>query len=153
MRRLIEVFFWLIHALCKVLLVVQVLACATVFVGRYIVGSTPAWADPVAMLCMVWLCILSSALAVRDDAHLRITVVDKFLSPRAMKVLNGLAALVVLGMAVFLVHAGGLLTQLTTRNKLPGLGIPTAWMTVVLPITGVAYLVALLYRWRTRNER
>ncbi len=153
MRRLIDLFFWLIHNLCKVLLVVQVLACATVFVGRYVVGSTPAWADPVAMLCMVWLCVLSSALAVRDDAHLRITVIDKFLSPRAMKALNGLAALVVFVIAVFMVHSGGLLTQLTTRNKLPGLGIPTAWMTVVLPLTGVAYLLALLYRWRTRNER
>ncbi|MCD8140957.1 MAG: TRAP transporter small permease [Planctomycetaceae bacterium] len=153
MRRLIDMFFWVIHNLCKVLLVVQVLACATVFVGRYVVGSTPAWADPVAMLCMVWLCILSSALAVRDDAHLRITVIDKFLSARALKALNALTALIVLVIAVFMVYSGGLLTQLTTRNKLPGLGIPTAWMTVVLPITGVAYLVALLYRWRTRNER
>lgn len=153
MRRLIDSFFWLIHNLCKVLLVVQVLACATVFVGRYILGTTPAWADPVAMLCMVWLCILSSSLAVKDDAHLRITVIDKFLSPRALKALNALNAFIVLAIAIFMVYSGGQLTQLTSRNKLPGLGIPTAWMTVVLPITGVAIIVALLYRWRTRNER
>lgn len=152
MRRAIDVFFYLINNLCKVFLVVQVLACAVVFVGRYIIGATPAWADPVAMLCMVWLCVLSSSLAVREDSHLRITVVDKYLSPRVLNALNALTSLIIFGIAIFMVYYGWQLVQLTSRNRLPGLGVPSSWMTVVLPLTGIAYLVALLYRWRNRND-
>lgn len=153
MQPLIDFLFRGVHTLCKLLLAVQVLACATVFVGRYIVGTTPTWADPVAMLCMVWLCVLSSALAVRSDEHLRLTIVDTYISPRALKALNILSAVVVLGIAVFLVHAGYQLTQLSARNRLPGLGIPTSWMAVVIPVTGVCYLAALLDRFMKRRNR
>jgi TRAP-type C4-dicarboxylate transport system permease small subunit len=146
-----DIFFRGIMILCKITLVIQVFACAVVFVGRYVLGDTPAWADPVAMLCMVWLCILSSALAVRTDSHLRITIIDPFLSRRRLLCLEVLASIVVLAVAVFLIVSGGQLTELATRNRITGLGIATAWMTAVLPITGVAYIIGLFDLWRSKK--
>jgi TRAP-type C4-dicarboxylate transport system permease small subunit len=151
MQRAIDIFFHGIMILCKIVLIIQVVACAIVFVGRYVLGDTPAWADPVAMLCMVWLCILSSALAVRSDSHLRITIIDHFLSRRLLLCLEVLASVIMLAVAAFLIVSGGQLTQLATRNRITGLGIATAWMTVVLPITGVAYIIGLFDWWRNKK--
>ena len=150
-QKTIDIFFRGIMILCKVALVVQVLACATVFVGRYILGHTPAWADPVAMMCMVWLCILSSALAVRGDTNLRISLIDPFLSQRMLRRLDILTTVITVVLAVFLLVSGGQLTQLAMRNRITGLGIATGWMTIVLPITGFAYLVGLFDFWRSKK--
>lgn len=152
MQQLFNLFFNSVRNLCTILLGVQVLACATVFFGRYVLGVTPVWADPVAMLCMVWLCVLSSSLAVRADEHLRLTVIDNHISPGALRALNILSALIVLALAVFMVYAGSQLTQLSSRNRLPGLGIPASWMAAVIPITGVCYLAALLERFLLRRS-
>lgn len=146
MNRAIDVFFDAIGALCKMCIVGQLAIISYVFAGRYFFNKTPGWGEPAALMCLVWMCILSSALSVRDDTHLRMNVIDAFVSERTKLLLDYLTLAVIGVFGAFMIYAGIQLTLLASNNKMPGIGIATSWLTLVVPLTGVAYFTAILDR-------
>ena len=49
-----------IYMVCCVLLACQVLIVSGVAASRYILKHTPPWGENLALICMVWFCLLSS---------------------------------------------------------------------------------------------
>lgn len=145
-----NVIFILTEWICRIMLGCQVLICAGIFVGRYFFKITPAWGEPSALFCLVWLCILSSALAIRDDSHLRMTVFDEKMPPKMLLVLDIITTIVVFCFAVFMITAGFNLVKLSRNNIVPGINIPASYMNLVMPVTGVIYIAALIEQWRRR---
>ncbi|MFV0465657.1 MAG: TRAP transporter small permease [Lachnospiraceae bacterium] len=138
--------------ICRAMLAIQVIICAGVFFGRYFFKSTPAWGEPAALLCLVWLCVLSSSLAIEDDSHLRMTVFDEILPGKVLIALEILTTVVIFLFAIFMIYAGIMLTSLSRNNIVPGINISASWMNLVLPVTGFMYIVALIEQWRRRIE-
>ena len=123
--------------ICKVMLAVQVIICAGIFVGRYFFKVTPAWGEPAALFCLVWLCILSSYVAIADDSHIRMTVFDEKLPPKVLLVLDVVTTIVIACFAVFMIKAGFELVQLSKNNIVPGINLPASYMNLVMTITGI----------------
>lgn len=123
------------------LLVTMVLVvCFTVFT-RYFLSYTPSWGEETALLCMVWFGFLSMALGVRDDLHLSITILDQILSKPVLKVLNLVKYVCTGGYGLFMIVQGQKLVQVGLLNRFPGLGITSAWLYAVVPISGAAIIV------------
>lgn len=148
MSKVTDAFFKATMFLCQIFMVIQVLVVSYVFFGRYIFSKTPGWGEPVALLCLVWMCILSSALSVRDDSHLRMSIIDNFLSKRSLLFLDYLTMAVTGVFGIFMIYAGVQLTLLASKNIMPGIYIATSWMTLVIPVTGFAYFLAIIDRLR-----
>ncbi|MDF2614641.1 MAG: hypothetical protein K0S71_2427 [Clostridia bacterium] len=148
MSKIADGFFKAVMFVCQIFMAAQVLVVAYVFFGRYVFGNTPGWGEPVALMCLVWMCILSSALAVRDDSHLRMSIIDDFLSKKSLLFLDYLTMAVTAVFGIFMIYAGTQLTMLASKNIMPGLYIATSWMTLVVPITGFAYFLAIIDRLR-----
>lgn len=145
-----RVLFTAVEWLCRILLGAQAAICIIIFIGRYFFQYTPPWGEAAAMMCLVWLCILSSALAIRDDTHLRMTVLDDKLPGKVLIALDAVTSVVIVCFAVFMIYAGTGLVKMSTRNMITGLNIPFSWMNLSMPITGIVYLFSVAEQWRRR---
>ena len=148
-----RILFTAVEWFCRAMLGLQAAICIIIFIGRYFFHYTPPWGESAAMMCLVWLCILSSSLAIRDDTHLRMTVLDEVLPKGVLLALDMLASTVILCFAVFMVYAGTGLFKMSTRNMITGLNIPFCWMNLSMPVTGVVYVFSIIEHWRRRIVR
>ena len=65
---------------CKLLLVADILITCMSVVGRYVSFiPDPAWSEEVVLTCMSYMAVLSAALAIRRNAHIRMTALDCYL--------------------------------------------------------------------------
>lgn len=133
-----------LSAVCVILLGAQVLIVAGVAAGRYFFDYTPAWGEKTALLCMVWFCLMSATLALFDDSHLRMTLIDNFVSERAVRYLNILVMAFIFGFGCFMLAAGAGLAVLSARNTMAGLGISNIWLYASVPVTGLSFMVVSL---------
>ena len=92
-----------IYMVCCVLLACQVLIVSGVAASRYILKHTPPWGENLALICMVWFCLLSSAVAISEDLHLKVTLIDNFISDRTRTIMDLLDLLLVFIFGVFMV--------------------------------------------------
>lgn len=145
-----RVLFIVVEWFCRAMLGLQAIICIIIFIGRYFLHYTPPWGEAAAMMCLVWLCILSSSLAIRDDTHLRMTVLDDILPAKVLMALDVLSSIVILCFALFMIYAGTGLVKMSTRNMITGLNIPFCWMNLSMPVTGVIYIFSVIENWRRR---
>lgn len=130
--------------LCKVLLVVDILITTMAVAGRYIPFiPDPAWSEEVVLTCMSYMAVLSAALAIRRGAHIRMTAFDRYLPPKLVQVLDIIADLAVLALAVIMItvgwkYAAGIGSK-GTYVSMPK--VSRFWMYFPVPLAGAAMLV------------
>lgn len=126
-----------VYVVCAFSLTLQTaLICFQVF-GRYIIKYIPAGTDDIALLCMVWTAILGMSLNVRDDAHLKMELVDIFVSESKIWFFQVISSILVIVFSVYMVIYGTSLWKLRWGAMMPSLNMTSAWYYVVLPISGV----------------
>lgn len=108
--------------------------------SRYLLGSQAAWSEELARLLMVWLALLGTALACREQQHLGLDIIVN----RWPDGLRRLAFLFVNGAilffaAVVMAWGGFHLVRLRFESgqTLPALGLAKAWFYLALPVSGV----------------
>lgn len=130
--------------LCKLLLVVDILITSMAVAGRYISFiPDPAWSEEVVLTCMSYMAVLSAALAIRRNAHIRMTSFDVYLPKKVVKFLDLLADVAVLALALIMIivgwqYASGLGAK-GSYVSMPN--VSRFWMYFPVPLAGVAMLV------------
>ena len=147
-KKFIDILYKYIDNLCKLFMVLQVLIVSRVVFGRFILNKTPAWGEELALLCMVWFSLLSASLAVKNNAHIRISVIDSFLSEKALKVMHSMYFIFMLVFSIFMLVEGTKLSLLTLRSIMPGTGISISWLYLSVPVSGLAMLLTLIGKGR-----
>lgn len=131
--------------ICKILLIVDILITAMAVAGRYIPFiPDPAWSEQIVLTCMVYLAVLSATLAIRDNAHIRMTALDKWIPKNMIKVLDILADLAVLALGVIMLKYGMDVCQSPMAKFGKYESIPTlsrVWMYVPIPLAGGSMIV------------
>lgn len=119
---------------------------------RFLFGTAVAWAEETAVYGMIFAVYLGASLAVRERAHIRITLLVKAL-PRIMQVITVVVAdLLSLVFIVFMVVQTITYTELLFEVTYitPGLGIEQRWVQAIIPLTLVLILFRMLqvyWRW------
>ena len=112
--------------------------------GRYIPFiPDPAWSEEVVLTCMSYMAVLSAALAIRRGAHIRMTALDPYLPKTLVKILDIIADLAVLILAVIMItvgwkYASGIGSK-GTYVSMPK--VSRFWMYFPVPLAGVAMLI------------
>lgn len=148
LKKIYDIFFSTILTLCKIMLALQVIITSYIVFGRYVLNSTPPWGEPAILMLMVWFSLLSSALAFKDNTHIRMSIIDLILPRKGLKAFKGMYYLLTLVFALFMVKAGYELVQLTSVSMIPGLKISSAWLYSSVMVTGVCILIALFGKVR-----
>lgn len=142
-----EAFFsWLyriVEWLCLLAMSMQVVIVVYVVAGRFLFNKTPRWGEELALLFMVWLSLLSAVLAVKNDLHIRVSIVDRLFGERGVKIRDTVYSLLCMAFSAALFVGGLRLTRMSARTILPGSGISLAWLNASICVAGFA--LALIY--------
>lgn len=87
--------------ICKILLIADILITTMAVLGRYVPFiPDPSWSEEVVLTLMSYMAVLSAALAIRRGAHIRMTAFDRYLPDGLLKVLDIIADLAVMALAI-----------------------------------------------------
>ena len=133
--------------ICKLLLIADIVITSITVAGRYFPFFTaPHWGEEMVLTLMVYMAVLSATLAIRKRSHIRMTAFDKYLSKKALLVLDLLADITVLALGVVLLVEGaevvsptGNIAKFAKYSSLPNLS--QIWMYMPVPIAGLGMII------------
>ena len=106
-RPFYDAVYKIVLFICKILLIADILITTYQVLGRYVPFiDDPAWTEETILTLMSYMAVLSAALAIRRGAHIRMTALDRYLPEGLLKILDILADVAVLGLAVIMMVQG-----------------------------------------------
>lgn len=139
-----DITYKVVMVVCKLLLIVDILIATLTVAGRYIPFITdPSWSEEVVLTCMTYMAVLSAALAIRRGAHIRMTAFDNYLPKNVVRVLDILADIAVLALAIIMIKVGWqYATGIGSKGNYISMPfLSKFWMYFPIPLAGVAMLV------------
>ena len=130
--------------ICKLLLIADIAVVSFTVAGRYIPFiPDPTWSEEVTLTLMSYMAVLSAALAIRRNAHIRMTVFDRYLPSGLVKALGLLSDVAVLILALIMItvgwkYASGIGAK-GFYSSIPWLS--KRYMYMPIPVAGVAMLL------------
>lgn len=137
-----------IESVCNILLIAMVLVISYTVFGRFILNDTPTWGEELSIFCMVWVSMLGASLAVRDDRHIRMTIIEYIIPKKFAKILHKLIHLLILIVGLAMLIGGFGLVDLYSMSRMSALGISSKWLALSIPVSGAAILIMLIARFR-----
>ena len=139
-----DITYKVVMFICKILLIADIAITSMSVAGRYIPFiPDPAWSEEVVLTCMSYMAVLSAALAIRRGAHIRMTALDPYLPKTLVKILDIIADLAVLILAVIMItvgwkYASGIGSK-GTYVSMPS--VSRFWMYFPVPLAGIAMVI------------
>jgi len=131
--------------ICKLLLIADILVTIYIVIGRYIPFiDPPVWGEQVVLTLMVYMAVLSATIAIRNNAHIRMTCFDPYLPKTLIRILDIVSVLLVMLLGyVMLVYgwdsAYKMLIRNTKYDSLPWLS--RFWMYFPVPVAGAGMII------------
>ena len=97
--------------------------------------------------------IILTALVVRRNEHLRVTMLDDKFGEKGVFITEILSTVCIVVFSLFLIYYGGGLTSKGASNNMAGINVPYSVMYVSMPVTGVLNLFAVIGEWLERGEK
>lgn len=132
---------------CIAIFCVMVFSVSYGVIGRYIPFiRNPRWTQELAILCMVWICFVSSGYAIKNGWHVRMTVIERLLPENLQRIMQIFAYVLLFVVNIFFIVYGKQLVVMTSRARMSATGWPLS-ITYLSVIVGGVYGAAMaLYR-------
>lgn len=140
---------WLLH----LILSVMIISITTQVVGRYVFGYSPSWTEEVARMSIAWITMLGSAVVMRKDGHIAVTVVVDSLPPKLAKILIFIRECLILMMAGSLAWFGYGFAVIGGRRASPALEVSMFYPFLAIPVGSVLIAVLLALHMSDRLTR
>lgn len=145
--KLADVISTIMLGVCIAIFCVMVFSVSYGVIGRYIpFVRNPRWTQELAILCMVWICFVSSGYAIKNGWHVRMTVVERLLPEKIQRIMQVFAYVLLLVVNVFFIIYGRQLVAMTSRARMSATGWPMSITYLSVIIGGVYGAVMSLYR-------
>lgn len=93
--------------ICKLLLVADILITSWIVLARFVkVIPAPYWGEELILTLMAYMAVLSAALAIRRNAHIRMTSFDRYMPEKMVDIMDLISDVVVLGLAIIMLVIG-----------------------------------------------
>lgn len=137
----------IVMIVCKLLLIADILISCLTVLQRYIPNKyfpPMPWGEQLVLTFMVYMAVLSAALAIRSNSHIRMTAFDKFLPRKLVLCSDVLADLLVMALGVVMLVYGiqvcnGPLAKFGRYESIPTLS--KMWMYIPIPLAGFSMIV------------
>lgn len=145
-QKFADIFYQIIQFACKLLFIGMVFSVSYAVFGRFILSNTPKWSEEIGILCMVWICFLTAALAIRDGIHIRMTIIEFLLPKKVCQVLHFLSYIILLALSIIWTIYGGQVIGLTLVAKMPSTQLPMAVLYGSVGVSGAIGIFMALSR-------
>lgn len=124
------------NLLLSLLLGVMIIAAFGRIVMRNLTGGGPAWTDQLLQVLVLWIGLFGALAASRDNKHINIDVVSRFLPPRGAAVTKTLSSLFASAISFALSFYGAkfVLGELGYGGNLLGGNVPAWAVQAVIPV-------------------
>lgn len=139
-----------LDAVLALMLAVLVASLVWQVFGRYALDRAPGWSEELARFLMVWITMLGSAVVMRENGHISVSVFVDALPPGLRTLLLAIRDLVVLATVYILFAYGINLATLLKGQSSPAFEVTMALPYAALPagafLIGLAVILARLTR-------
>lgn len=104
--------------------------------GRYVLNATPTWVEQLALLLIVYITFLGTAVGVFEETHLGVTFLRDALPARLRRIAAMFADSLIAGFGLVMMFACLELFEFGWSTKLPMLNIPESFRTLPAAICG-----------------
>lgn len=132
---------------CKLAFIGMVIITAYVVFNRFVIKNSLVWGEPIVLMCMVYMSLVSAALAIRSDTHIRMSMIDFIASEKFISVVSAIAQVFIFGFGLFMIVYGWQFSMLAGRNVITGVGIKSMWLYLTCPFAGVAICLMEIERF------
>lgn len=143
-RPIYDVIYAVCLFICKILLTADILITTMAVLGRYIPFiPDPSWTEEVVLTLMSYMAVLSAAMAIRKNKHIRMDALDPYLPEKLIQALDILADLFVFGLAIVMIVYGQSLAS-TLGAKATYISMPWLskfWMYFPIPLAGIFMVI------------
>lgn len=134
--------------ICKIFLIADILITCYAVLGRYLHQwipfiTDPKWSEEIVLTLMSYMAVLSAAMAIRRNGHIRMTAFDRYLNPTLLRVLDIVADVFVLAFGVIMLVVGTKYAN-TIGSRGSYISLPKLskfWMYFPIPVAGVAMII------------
>ena len=147
MKKIFDYIYAFFVTACKLLLIITVVITAYLVFGRFVLHSQPVWGEEVVLMCITYMALISAALAIRDDSHMKMTVIEFLVPAKWISVLKICALIAILVFSLFMVIEGFKFAELMSLSKMTGLGIKTSWLYLAVPVSGIAMIIMVIEKF------
>ena len=154
-----DMIYKVVMVICKLLLIADILITSYAVAGRLIGGieigdgkflrdvvfflDDPAWSEEIVLTLMSYMAVLSAALSIRTNSHIRMTALDRYLPKKLVMVLDVVSDIAVMVLGIIMLVIGlQYATTLGARGyyvSLPKLS--KFWQYLPIPLAGFAMIV------------
>lgn len=118
-------------------LVLLIMAVLYQVFGRYVLNSTPTWAESLALLLVLYVTMLGCAVGVRDAGHIGLESLLVLLPERWRLKLEILIHLITMTFGALMAWNCALMFESVRGYMIPTLGLSESWRYVPLVAAGV----------------
>lgn len=149
-QKLLETLsLWVARFTAGIACITAVALVATLLIGvffRYVVQNSLPWPSEIGLLLFSWTVFLAASLGVREDFHVRVTLLRDLL-PDALS--DGLERLILLGVGVFafaMLFYGWQFAEFTAGRTSAAINYPLWLRNASIPVSGAFMLLHVLAR-------
>ena len=134
-----------VEPLCALLIVAEVIILAAGVLFRYGFHNALIWSDELSGVLLLWLAMLGAVVAYRRREHIRITALERVVSPATGALLDAVSSVVVALFCLEMLPASYRLLVQESSQVTAALSIPRSWIVagIVLPM-GLIFVLAVL---------
>ncbi|WP_170140666.1 TRAP transporter small permease [Oceanobacillus arenosus] len=146
----------------RLLLLLALIALAAMLIviiyqvfSRQFFSSTPSWSEELSRLLFVWVSFLGIAYGFKEKLHIALGLFVNMLPKKVQDIFDYFAKALVIFFGVIMIYYGWNFTTLMSNNIMPGTGLPSSALYIVIPISGfyvTLYGIELLFKKGMHQE-
>lgn len=144
-RKVLDFLSWLCILAAGIGLVFMVGSFGWVVYGRYVLDDTPTWVGQLALLLIIYIVCLGTAVGVHRHTHLSIDFVRDGLPRIPRAIFHFLADAMVIAFGVVMTWQGWLLAVANHDHIMAMLNVTASWRAAPLVICGALIVVFTLF--------
>jgi len=109
--------------------------------SRYVLDSSVAWAEEIALLAFAWMTFLTAAAAIEDDSHVKINALTDLFPKTVQKILEVAIWMMAALIGAYMVYTGLEYVAFTFGQKSPAVRYPSWLRDINVPIFGLLAVV------------
>jgi len=134
-QRLLHYMNMLEDGLLVFLLVAMIVIASTQILLRNVWDAGFAWGDPLLRIMVLWVGLLGAMIATRNNNHISIDILTRYLSERSKKITGFISDSFTLSICAVLTYHG---TRFVMQDSEAGVtafyGLPAWWFELIIPV-------------------
>lgn len=126
-----------IDILIVLMFTVLIVSTVTQIFMRSVMNSSPPWTEELARYSFMYVNVIGAAVCVRKRSHARVTAVLEMMGPRASRMLNIFADIVVLFVSYIMIRYGFQCVLQVMAQRSPAMRIYMSYVYFCIPLSGV----------------